>query len=580
MKFVIFLLPALAFAWPTGVTTSESPSDDVPACLAGSTFVRDNILYECHSGDGLTENKPIACAPEGSDKTLVQPGEYHVSEHFKYQCVHEDDDLVLKIVNCIDYTGAVVDLGGFFTSEDEEGQHRTTECLGDATKVKKTVHQWTKCKLANGKLLTEGNQHVEPLTSASVNKHPLQKGEIISCIRENKVVKTRCTGCVTEHTSIHLGVAGYGKVKDQWVQCRRAPEGCRLVNVTGNYLECQLTGSSETFASGTYFNDSTGISTYYCNHGHPSKQGCHLDGKWALVGEVVYTDGGEPLLCDSSAGYAVFNGLLGCTLEDGTVKKFQEVWRENDSMKRCSWTYDHTGINDSKIVSYACARGDEEVVPLNKVLQTEDGTYEKCAKDAATGELHIRPLTEDELIVYIKRKNLRIDLSEYFARGGRGRVESFTAKPQAAPAAVPAPAAAPALLPLLPIAPFEVAPAPPSDVYIVPEANDDFVRQTTRILQQATEAPSTCADLVPFCGRLTAYCPNFDKYDLINGTNEAVEVYQQGASVSICENAFMTHQRKMKMLVNLVCPKTCHSCLKSDQADKLVSKLQLAAKCA
>lgn len=38
-------------------------------------------------------------------------------------------------------------------------------------------------------------------------------------------------------------------------------------------VDCQLQGSSATYQNGVYFNDTNGISTYYCNHGVVSKQG-------------------------------------------------------------------------------------------------------------------------------------------------------------------------------------------------------------------------------------------------------------------------------------------------------------------
>ena len=97
----------------------------------------------------------------------------------------------------------------------------------------------TKCTLPSGEKVTEGNFQVEPLSSNMPSKPFLQKGEIISCIRNGKEVSLKCTGCVTEHTSIHVGVAGYVEVNGQWTQCRRTSDGCRLINVTRNCMLVQ-----------------------------------------------------------------------------------------------------------------------------------------------------------------------------------------------------------------------------------------------------------------------------------------------------------------------------------------------------
>uniref|UniRef100_A0A914PFZ3 Abnormal cell migration protein 18-like fibronectin type I domain-containing protein n=1 Tax=Panagrolaimus davidi TaxID=227884 RepID=A0A914PFZ3_9BILA len=206
-------------------------------CTSGESFVRNNILYDCINESGKTHAKPIGCAPEGDkDKTIVKAGEMFTTEHFKYQCDEENDALVLKVINCIDSTGTEVEIGSFFTTEDENGNHQTTECLGDYFKAKKTVLQWTKCTLPSGIKVTEGNFHVVPLSSknSSTNKPPLQKGEIVSCIRNGKEVGLKCTGCVSEYTSVHVGISGYVEIKGQWTQCRRTKDGCRLINVTRN----------------------------------------------------------------------------------------------------------------------------------------------------------------------------------------------------------------------------------------------------------------------------------------------------------------------------------------------------------
>uniref|UniRef100_A0AC34FJR7 Uncharacterized protein n=1 Tax=Panagrolaimus sp. ES5 TaxID=591445 RepID=A0AC34FJR7_9BILA len=50
-------------------------------------------------------------------------------------------------------------------------------------------------------------------------------------------------------------------------------------------------------------------------------------------------------------------------------------------------------------------------------------------------------------------------------------------------------------------------------------------------------------------------------------------------AISPCEAHFLTHQRKMKLLVDIICPKTCNSCLKPEHAEKVLSRLQGSSKC-
>lgn len=64
---------------------------------------------------------------------------------------------------------------------------------------------------------------------------------------------------------------------------------------------------------------------------------------------------------------------------------------------------------DLKVVSYhqnmnvsACIRG-EEIIAENKVIQRENGVFEKCVR-GMDDELTIRKLSEKELMDFIKRK--------------------------------------------------------------------------------------------------------------------------------------------------------------------------------
>uniref|UniRef100_A0A914XVH5 Uncharacterized protein n=1 Tax=Panagrolaimus superbus TaxID=310955 RepID=A0A914XVH5_9BILA len=471
-----------------------------------------------------------------------------------------------KVINCIDSTGTEVEIGSFFTTEDENGNHQTTECLGDYFKAKKTVLQWTKCTLPSGAKVTEGNFHVQLLTPKTTsNKPALQKGEILSCIRNGKEVGLKCTGCVSEHTSVHVGVSGYVEVQGQWTQCRRTKDGCRLINVTRNYVDCQLQGSSATYQNGIYFNDTNGISTYYCNHGVVSKQGCTIDGQWALVGEVVYSSNGEAFLCDSSSTYSSFNGLKGCILPDGSVKRFQEIWKDEDVMKRCYWKNGPSGPSEDVIISYACIRG-EEIFPENKIIQRENGIYEKCVR-GFDGELGFRKLNDKELKEFIKRKTLRLDLSEYYANGGKGNIERFADAPLSpSPSPSSSPSASADATPTTPSTETSTNAAatdsssPPSTSIASSSTSsstisakksqespasepsfppmDDIMKESLTVSEatqvtinnnspSSTASSSTlrtnesCIDLVPFCSQISSYCPDFDRYQMIDGETGA-----------------------------------------------------------
>ncbi|KAE9550430.1 hypothetical protein FO519_006345 [Halicephalobus sp. NKZ332] len=566
MKILLLLVVSQisnVFCFPTNLTGNSVQIDDITVnCQNGETFVKDFILFECRNLNGALESRPIACSPENDKaKTVIQPGEFFVTEHFKYQCINEENTMVLKINSCIDSTGMEVEIGKFFTME-ENGDHITTECLGDTFNAKKT--------LPNGDVLTEGNFQVGFL--GGDEKPTLQKGEIISCIRDGKEVGIRCTGCVTEFTSIHVGISGYVKVQGQWTQCRRFGDKCRLINVTQNYVDCKLTGSEATYQNGIYFNDTKGVSTYYCNHGVVSKQGCTLEGKWVLVGEVVYADSGEAFLCDNSAtGFTSFNGLKGCVAADGSAKRFQEVWQEGSVMKRCSWTFGPNGISDSKVLQYACVRG-SEIIPEFKILQKRNGNYEKCAKNE-NGDLELRSLTFEEVSQHEKRKMKRIDLSEYFASGGRGET---TANPSTSE---------------LQIFIGEQNPNPNPNESLPVEGVQ--LKEAINEESQKSIKNSSCVDLVPFCSKLASYCSDFEKYHVVDGhveksTSGAIEELQELSNLSglnihrqinPCEAMIITHQKKLKLLVDIICQKTCNSCMKPEQSENIIDKLQKTSRC-
>lgn len=40
-------------------------------------------------------------------------------------------------------------------------------------------------------------------------------------------------GCVT-NTGEHVGISNYHHISNQWTQCRRFHDGCRLINVTND----------------------------------------------------------------------------------------------------------------------------------------------------------------------------------------------------------------------------------------------------------------------------------------------------------------------------------------------------------
>ncbi|KAI1723120.1 hypothetical protein Ddc_07315 [Ditylenchus destructor] len=345
---------------------------------SGDRFVKDYIQYECFTDHTVSTNsadspidavvnligKPIGCVPTNrTSGPMIVPGATHTTQHFRYECVRDPTNAVtLKITHCVDNTGKLVSMGEFYTQPAGNGEHMSVECVGDEFRAKKVVHKWTKCTLSNGRKLIEGNFVIDDVDKESL-RSVLQKSEITSCVRDNADVALKCTGCVTS-TGVHLGVTNYVNVGGQWTQCRKYKEGCRLINVTSDYVDCQYEG--KTIANGNYFQSASSLSSFYCNHGVVTKQGCLVNGSLILMGDVRYIND-RPFLCEQSDQLTSFNGLIGCDLPDGKFKRFLETWREGSVMKRCSWLATVDGITQSQIVSYACMDGKEPTTKLNLV---------------------------------------------------------------------------------------------------------------------------------------------------------------------------------------------------------------------
>uniref|UniRef100_A0A915DB28 Abnormal cell migration protein 18-like fibronectin type I domain-containing protein n=1 Tax=Ditylenchus dipsaci TaxID=166011 RepID=A0A915DB28_9BILA len=410
------------------ITFVDSESDEFfnpTKCLrSGDRFVKDFIQYECFLDQNVAENdqgrgfvnligKPIGCVPTNrTSGPVIVPGATHTTLHFRYECIRDPTNtVILKITHCVDNAGQLVKIGDFFSQKGENGEHVSVECAGDELKAKKIVHKWTKCTLSNGRKLIEGNFVTDDVHKESL-KSVLQKSEIISCVRDNADVALKCTGCVTS-TGVHLGVTNYVNVAGQWTQCRKYKEGCRLINVTSDYVDCQFEGKN--IGNGNYFQSKSGLSSFYCNHGVVTKQGCLLSGNLILVGDVRYLND-RPFL------------LIGCDLPDGKFKRFLDTWRDGSVMKRCSWLATVDGITQSQIVPFACVDG-KETVPLNKIVQKTNGDYQKCAhSDENDLVLEMRSPTPEELDDHLKKKTTKLNLVEYYGIGGKsGALEKFHA---------------------------------------------------------------------------------------------------------------------------------------------------------
>nr|CAD2177238.1 unnamed protein product [Meloidogyne enterolobii] len=483
-------------------------NENIKCRKAGDLFIQDLIQYECSINNGLNSNnihipdgggdvsfengislfnnnnylvgRPVGCVPSNkTDGTVIRPGIAHISQHFRYECTNDSPNgISLKVTHCIDNEGKLVKIGEFFTQttpENSEGKFTSVECVGNEFLAKKVVHEWANCELPKGGRLVEGDFVWQDIPVNS-KRSLLQKQEIISCLREENNVKLKCTGCVAT-TGQELVISRYANVAGQWTQCRRFKEGCRLINVTSDYIDCEFEG--KIHKHGTTFESTSRRSLYICSHGQIIKQGCFIQGQeLTLVGDVKYIDGIMPALCVENDNFTMFNSLVGCDLPDGRFKRFMQVWSDDDTMKRCSWAFNSDGsIARSEINSFACLDGSEEI-PLNKIVQRENGQFVKCAtfesnneqknigiKRSTTtnngGNLIIRNLTRNELKELSTKKLAKQNIFEYFGVGRRA-------------------------LPLL-------------------SSNKAYTGG--RAKANGGTAPY-CADMLPFCQRLSGYCAN------------------------------------------------------------------------
>uniref|UniRef100_A0A914HD59 Abnormal cell migration protein 18-like fibronectin type I domain-containing protein n=1 Tax=Globodera rostochiensis TaxID=31243 RepID=A0A914HD59_GLORO len=558
----------------------------------GDRFVQDFIQYECAigssssddaGGDGRVERgrggevsfdpgnnilrvggrvplvgKPVGCVPSNkADGTAIRAGMSHTTKHFRYECVDDESTVALKITHCVDHDGKLVRVGEFYTHPEETNsdQFTSVECVGNEFLAKKIIHKWSNCLLADGKKLVEGDFTVQDFPRNSMRSQ-LQKLEIVACLHEEGNVRLKCTGCVATNGQ-ELAVTRFANVAGQWTQCRRFREGCRLINVTQDYIDCEIEGTSHKH--GSTFESATSKSLFICSHGQIIKQGCFIQGReLTLVGDVKYVDGVTPALCVDNDNFTFFNGIVGCDLPDGRFKRFMEVWRDGDVMKRCSWAFNSDGsIARSEISTYACLDG-LEVIPLNKVIQKDGGRrYVKCARmDAApssdegsagdgvhnSGTFGWRNLTESEFVELTTKKLARQNLMEYFGVGRRAS-------------------------PLL-------APAPPN------------------AFGGKAKTQSECVDLLPFCPRLSGYCP------FMNGPLErglALESFSElrelqarfeqfggrGEPLSLpvgCEKQPSTFQ-KLQLLIELACQQTCQKCSNVSEKESALAHLENTSHC-
>ena len=98
--FIALFIQSIS-AWPAVPPSTAQASPPLTSCQSGSTFVQNNILYDCKADEsGQPHAKPIGCAPEGDkDKAILKPGETFTTEHFKYHCDEENSALVLKVIS-------------------------------------------------------------------------------------------------------------------------------------------------------------------------------------------------------------------------------------------------------------------------------------------------------------------------------------------------------------------------------------------------------------------------------------------------------------------------------------------------
>ncbi|KAI6181879.1 hypothetical protein M3Y98_00876700 [Aphelenchoides besseyi] len=513
-------------------TTSTSSTSNRTTCKhSGHRFVHDYIQFQCYVDDaGKLQLRPIGCVPTNSSTgTAISPGQTFTSEHFRYACVRRSNDtLVLKITHCIDNSGLAVALGEYFNQKKDNSEHESMECVGNELKAKKVVFKWSKCRLRSGDLLTEGNFLTEPV-APELLRTPLQTEEIISCKRNSdKEIGLQCTGCVAV-SGIHVPIAAYANIHGQWTQCRKYAEGCRLINVTN--IVCHY--NNKTYDNGEVFRSKSGRSTFICDYGVVNKQGCYIEDELVAVGDVKYVRG-VPLLCDQSDEIGDFGELKGCKIDNKTEKRFLETWTDGQLKKRCSWTRTENGEYHSEIMSYACVLDSDEI-PLNKIVQTSNGSLLKCAP-TDTGELEMRELNANEHDDYVKKKTSRLNLIEYYGSGSRG------------------------------------------------EEPKSMTNDTIAI-------DELCNDLLPFCSRLSAYCgPSklpemgllldaYEKHARLQEMFENLTGAQTGQRKPLgCEEQLPPF-RKLEAIVELACPRTCQKCLTRSKYESSISNLEKTSHC-
>ncbi|KAL3078198.1 hypothetical protein niasHS_012085 [Heterodera schachtii] len=509
--------------------------------------------------------RPIGCAPSNKeDGTVVRPGTSLLTKHFRYECAYDEasDTVTMKISHCVDHDGKLVKVGEFFThppADNNSEQFTRVECVGNEFMAKKVVHKWSNCALADGKKLVEGDFTVQEVPRKSARSQ-LQKSEIVACLHEEGNVRLKCTGCVATNGQ-EMAVSRFANVAGQWTQCRRFREGCRMINVTNDYIDCQLDGTDHKH--GATFESASKKSLFICSHGQIIKQGCFIQNReLTLVGDVKYIDGVTPALCGDSDNFTLFGGIVGCDLPDGRFKRFMDVWRDGDTMKRCSWAFNSDGsIARADISTYACLDG-SDVFPLNKIIQREGGQYMKCvqmdapmaddgsAKGETNGEtLGWRNLTDSELIEMSTKKLAKQNLVEYFGVGRR---------------------AAPLL-------------ARGTKTFDGKEKGKEmpFQRQ-----------PADCADFLPFCPRLSGYCHfmsgPLERGLVLDAFSELRELQKRfdqfGGSedeLSLpmgCEKQPSIFQ-KLQLLVELACQQTCKRCANGAQKESALTSLESTSHC-
>ncbi|CAD5228252.1 unnamed protein product [Bursaphelenchus okinawaensis] len=492
----------------------------------GQRFVDNFIQFQCAEGDAANELqiKPIGCVPSNSGNGSAIPlGLSYTGKHFRYECVKDDlrDHVQLKITHCVDNKGSIIAIGEHFTITNDVGEHETMECVGDAQKVKKVVFKWKKCKLPGGSELTEGNFITKKVAPESLRTE-LQTEEIISCQRRGADVDLQCTGCVALD-GIHVGVASYSNIRSQWVQCRRVLDGCRLVNVTEDYINCQY--NDQTYQNGETFESRSGKTRYVCDHGAVLKLGCLFDNTLVALGNVHYVDG-EPQLCRQVDEPMKFD-VRGCQTSPTFTRKFMETWKDGDVMKRCGYTIEGNYVKP-EITEYACYHIKEEVA-LNTVVQSHQGVFKKCIK-TDSGGLIMQEMDSKDTEAYLKRKSLHLNLVEYLGVGGKGIVQS--------------------------------------DVQ-----HDD-----------------SCRDHLPYCRRLVNYCSDgeadaglmieaYEEYGKVQKLFEDLSGAKKGPLKPIGCETQLAPFRKVQVMVEMACQRTCKRCIPEHQLDSLVDNLENTSHC-